>query len=151
MPGIDFDGKFEFLGLTVDGAADSDSDEAEEAGTPSDQKGLLGMSGFKVRYFWKVTDDLKADDYEVFYDYFNVNGDLILRDRLVLLPDEGIMRDTLAGGMGTVLKHEKDFPFPLEIVQEVRIRVRPVPKRKVAFPFLRMVSGETGVWIGLGR
>ncbi len=145
---IDLSGKLKLLGLTIEGEAETNKSE----GGPSEEESQspLGISGFNIRYFWEVVKDLAAQDYQVEYYYFNASGDFIFRIRQSMQPNNGTLKSTLDGGIGTVLQHQHEISLPREIIREVRVQVRQKSKGKLAYPLLKTITGSSEISLGLG-
>ncbi len=128
--GIDLEGRVEFLGCGF-----------EESGE--------GGPGFTARYFWQVTSDLDPREYFVAYWYFDAAGDRIYPEWTTLFPEPGEYGADLDGGIGTVLMHWHDLPFPSEVPAEVRVVVGKKGKGKLRTPPLRSMAGYRWQILGL--
>jgi hypothetical protein len=127
--GVDLEGKVSFLGITLEQARQ-------------------GSAGFSVHYHWEIASDLNPTDYSVAYQYLRPDGMLLHTEWRVLFPDpEGYGRN-LDGGIGTVLVHRQELPFPLQVVGEVRILVRRKQQGKLVHQPLRSITGDR--WLSLG-
>jgi len=149
--GVDFSGKFNFLGLSV--TAEEITRIPVIEGVEMDEFFPVTSfsSGFWARYYWEVEEDLESRDYRVHYHYFDANRNVFYRINQRLFPEVSeTMARNLDGGIGTVLVQWHFVPLPLDAARGVRIMARQRIKMKGSRPHppLRAISGR--VWLTLG-
>jgi O-antigen ligase/tetratricopeptide (TPR) repeat protein len=128
--GIDLEGKVAFLGITLGGARQ-------------------GASGLSALYYWEVASDLNPTDYLVAYRYLGPDGTILHTEWRALFPDPKGYGRNLDGGIGTVLVHRQDLPFPHEVVGEVRILALRKQQGKLVHQPFRSVTGDRWLVLGL--